>query len=230
MNSAIVFIIFSYILIAVFSLVVFNNTFILLLNLLILTFFVVLGYYRFWKYYYRQQQIIQMSYFIEYIVLNYSVQKTIDATLLIVLPLLDKKLSARINKVKNVNGLETLSVLQTYFDHSYYDTFIELVSLIETKGGEILKAGEVLLATITQSRSQLQKLRQIDNRYFIKYVVHWIFIMFIVISFRYSLVSLSANLLTSSSYILGIEAFLFVMAISIFLVLENRYRRAKNVK
>lgn len=77
--------------------------------------------------------------------------------------------------------------LRLTFAHQYYESFLEMVKLINEHGGEMLKVAEVLLFSISNSETQLIKLTRIDNAYLIKFIFNWFFIMLVAIVFRLAL-------------------------------------------
>ena len=76
----------------------------------------------------------------------------------------------------NEDGMLLLEKLRLTFAHQYYESFLEMVKLINEHGGEMLKVAEVLLFSISNSETQLIKLTRIDNAYLIKFIFNWFFI------------------------------------------------------
>lgn len=170
-----------------------------------------------------------MYSFIEYFILNFDIQNTVEATVIIVLTLFDEKAKTLIEKNKRDEGLNLLENLRSFFSHQYYESFLESVNLVVERGGELIKTCEILLYTISNSEAQIQKITRIDNTYFFKFIFHWFFIFIVGVIFRFSLDYTISKAPPAASYLLGIESFILVFVISLGLVVENRLRRIHHV-
>lgn len=170
-----------------------------------------------------------MFSFIELFVLNFDIQKSVDATLNVIYPLFTLKEQKRLGIMQKRDGFTLLENLKVYFNNHYYDSFYEMLSVVGERGGELMKVSEVLLYSISNSEAQILKLRRIDNTFLIKFLFNWIFIMIVAFIFRFALNNLLNFTNLSLIYLIGHELFLATFLISMLLVFENRIRRRKNV-
>lgn len=214
--------------VTIFSLLVLGAFKMALVNVAITILVVLFLLYRIKKY---RDEVIKRRFmfnFIEYFILNFDMQKSVEATLLTIYPLLDNAAVKKYLKADE-DGILLLEKLRLTFAHQYYESFLEMVNLILEQGGEMLKAAEVLLFSISNSETQLIKLTRIDNAYLIKFIFNWFFIMLVAVVFRLSLDGFLNFSELPFIYIAGMEVFLFVLLISLVLVFENRIRRARRV-
>lgn len=185
---------------------------ILLLTLVVLIYL----YFRFIQFHQKQSRKNFMFALIELFILNFDVQKSVDATLPIIFPLLpvnkDKKYLAI---QKELSGFNFLEGLRTYFVHHYYESFIDLVKVVTERGGNIIKVSEVLLASLSESESRSLKIRRLNESFLIKFIFSWIFIMVIGVVFRYALagfivfdnlplIYITGNFIFVTAYLLGL--------------------------
>lgn len=212
-----------------FSYLVINNPQIILINAVISIIFCCFIGYIIWRYLSQKQRHLKMFDFIELIIFNLNVQKTIEATFVVIEPLLDLELQKKFNNLNEDNVLNKLNQLSKYFKHHYYDSFCELLNVTLERGGNVLKTSEVLLTSIRGTRAHLNNLTTIDNNYLAKFCVNWIFIMIVVLAFKKALNNVFEYMTTNTFFVVGIEIFLVIFLISIFLVINNRVRTSKNV-
>ncbi len=170
-----------------------------------------------------------MFTFIELFILNYDVQKSVEATLNVIYPLLDTKAQKLFTPLRQkYEGLLLLEALRTFFAHQYYESFLDIVVLINERGGEIMKVSAVLLYSIAQSEARMVKMRRIDITSLIKYLFNYIFIMIVGVVFRYALDGFMNFTNIPQIYIIGNELLLAVLLISLTLLIENTIRREKD--
>lgn len=166
--------------------------------------------------------------FIELFILNYDIQKSVDGVLTVLYPLLDPKAQKLFAKVrKNHDGMNLLNELRTYFSHHYYESFLDIVTVISERGGDIIKVSEVLLYSISQSEGRMTKLGRIDTTYLVKFTFSWLFIMVVAVVFRFALDGFMNFTNFPLIYIAGQELFLAMMLFSFILVIENTVRSGK---
>lgn len=199
-----------------------------LINSLLTMSVIIYVNFRFKKHVERGEKVNFLFSFIELFILNYDVQKSIDGALSVVVPLLDAKAQKLFAKLgKDGDGTMLLQNLRSYFSHHYYESFIDIVNVVTTRGGEIMKASEVLLYSISQSEARILKLQRIDTAYLIKFTFSWVFIMIIGVVFRFALNGFLNFNDIPFIYIVGNEAFIAVFLVSFILVIENTIRSGK---
>ncbi|HOA11388.1 MAG: hypothetical protein ACOX3B_03525 [Bacilli bacterium] len=219
---------FLVIVIAIFSALVLGGIKITIINALIALVVAAFLTYRVTNYRKDIEKRRFMFNFMEYFILNFDIQKTVEATLTTIYPLLDVKKS-RVYLTMNEDGMLLLEKLRLTFAHQYYESFLEMVKLINEHGGEMLKVAEVLLFSISNSETQLIKLTRIDNAYLIKFIFNWFFIMLVAIVFRLALDGFLKFETLPLIYVAGMEVFIAIFLTSIVLVFENRIRRTRRV-
>lgn len=221
--------IFLALVMSAFSYFVFNDWQLFSVNIAVTIVFILYLNIRFTVFYKANERRQLMYNFIELFILNYDIQKSVDGTLSGIYPLLPPKALRRMSKGKKEEGMMFLESLRAYFGHNYYESFIDAVTLINERGGEIMKITEVLLFSISNSEAQSVKLTRIDNSYLIKFVFNWLFTMLVAIIFRFSLTGTLNFDVLPPVYIMGMELFLAIFLVSLALVVENRIRRATSV-
>jgi len=216
------------IIIAVFSMLVLGGIEIIIINTLGALFAGIYVTFRLINYRKEIEKRRFMFNFMEFFILNFDIQKTVEATLTTIYPLLNPK-GVKAYLTMNEDGILLLEKLRITFAHQYYESFLEMVNLISEHGGEMLKVAEVLLFSISNSETQLVKLVRIDNAYLIKFIFNWFFIMLVAVVFRLALAGFLSFASLPFTYVAGMELFLVIFLASIILVLENRIRRARRV-
>lgn len=213
--------IFSYLMLSLFNYVVINLTVSVCIDIYFLL--------RFSFYFDYLKKRILMFTFIELFTLNFDVQKTIPATLGVVIPLLSVADQRMLTAKRQNEGMVYLEGLTTFFAHHYYESFLSAIKLVSERGGDIMQVSEILLFSLANSQAQLVKIKRIDNTYLVKFIFNWLFIFAVGILFRFALDGFLAFSNPPLTYILGIEIFIGVFLVSLVLVTENRIRRIKNV-
>ena len=199
-----------------------------LINALISLSVIVYVNMRFKRHVERGEKVNFLFAFIELFILNYDVQKSVDGALNVLYPLLEVKAQKLFTKLgKDGDGTQLLQNLRSYFSHHYYESFIDIVSVVTTRGGEIIKASEVLLYSISQSEARILKLQRIDTAYLIKFTFSWLFIMVVGVVFRFALNGFLNFNEMPLIYVMGNEVFLGVFLLSFVLVIENTIRSGK---
>lgn len=216
------------IIIAVFSMLVLGGIEIIIINTLVALFAGIYVTFRLLNYRKEIEKRRFMFSFMEFFILNFDIQKTVEATLTTIYPLLNPQ-GVKAYLTMNEDGILLLEKLRITFAHQYYESFLEMVNLINEHGGEMLKVAEVLLFSISNSETQLVKLVRIDNAYLIKFIFNWFFIMLVAVVFRLALAGFLSFAILPFTYVAGMELFLVIFLASIILVLENRIRRARRV-
>lgn len=183
-------------------------------------------YFRFDQFSKKEQRKNFMFALIELFILNFDVQKSVDATLPIVFPLLpvnkDKKY---LTIQKDSTGINFLEALRTYFVHHYYESFIDLVKVVTERGGNIIKVSEVLLSSLSESESRSLKIRRLNESFLVKFIFSWTFIMIIGVVFRYALAGFIAFDDPPLIYISGNLIFVIVYLLGLILLIESIIRK-----
>lgn len=177
---------------------------------------------------YLKKKMLMFS-FIELFLLNFDIQKTIPATLSVVFPLLSIADQKVLNNKRKTEGVLFLESLSSFFAHTYYESFLGAVNLVNERGGDIMQVSEILLFSIANSQAQLLKINRIDNSYIIKFIFNWLFIFAVGLLFRFALDGFLLFQHPPLTFIIGIEVFIMLFLMSVILVIENRIRRIKHV-
>lgn len=229
MKLVIIFPLFLVILIGGYSYLVLGSLFYVMINSAITLLFAI---YLAVRLYYYQNLIARKRFmfsFIELFILNFDVQKSIEATIAIIFPLFSESEQKTLNRLQKGDGLSLVEQLKLYFNDYYYESFFDMLMVVVDRGGAFIKVSEVLLYTISDSEAQLIKLNRIDNTYLIKFVFNWFFIMAVAVIFRFALNdTINLNNL-DLTYLIGNELFMGTFLLSLTLLIENRLRRSKNV-
>lgn len=212
---------FSYLMLSIFNYVVINLT----VSICIAIYFLL----RFSYYFDYLKRRMLMFTFIELFTLNFDIQKTIPATIGVVMPLLNASDQRMLTAKRQSEGMVFLESLRPFFMHHYYESFLSAIRIVSERGGDMMLVSEILLFSLANSQAQLIKIRRIDNTYLVKFIFNWFFIFAVGLLFRFALDGFLSFSDPPLTYILGIELFVGVFLASLILVIENRIRRIKHV-
>ncbi len=197
-----------------------------LIVLLITVLVLVYLYWRFNEFDKKQRRKNFMFALIELFILNFDVQKSVDATLPTIFPLLPSNKEKKYLAIqKEFSGINFLEQLRSYFVHHYYESFIDLVKVVTERGGNIIKVSEVLLAALSENESRSLKLKRLNDSFLVKFSFSWIFIMVIGIVFRYALAAFLSFDNLPIIYISGNLIFVAVYLFGLTILLESIVRK-----
>ncbi len=223
LTGGLIFIVASY------AFLIYTNIILIIFNIIIALLYGVFILLRELQFRRRTKKLMMMANFIEIVILNINVQKTIDGALNAVHNLLPEQLQKKIATFTTTDGTVVIFELAPYFAHQYYDVFIELLTTYEERGGDIIKMSEVLLHRIDGARGTMNALLQIDTRYIVKFMSNWLFILTVSTVFRYSLSAIYAQVKENIYFIIGNQLLILVMLTSLFFVNENKIKRSLDV-
>ncbi|HZJ89930.1 MAG TPA: hypothetical protein VFD05_04610 [Bacilli bacterium] len=216
-------------LVSLYSLIIYSSLTLVLINALVTLMAALFIYVRSTLYRERIKLFMDMASFIELMLLNINVQKTIDGAFNAVKALLSETLTKKLSTLNIADSRTVINELTNYFAHHYYDIFTGLLFTYEERGGDIIKMSEVLLLRLDSTRGLINALQKIDLRYLIKFMSNWLFIFAIGVVFRYALSNVFTTLNNSIIFIIGNEVLIVIMLLSLIFVLENKRRRMFNV-
>ncbi len=220
---------FLVVFITVYSFLIYGISFYIIVNFVFVLAFIVVIAWREFAFINQNQKLMSMFSFIEIVILNLNVQKTIDGAFSVIKPLLNEKLQTKIAAFKQSESTVIIQELGVYFAHQYYDSFLDLLMIYEKRGGDIIRMSEVLLHRIDGARATLNALAKIDQRYVIKFISNWLFIFTVSVVFRFSLSNIFAQINENVFFIVGNELLIVLKLTSLFFVNENKMRRSLNV-
>ena len=220
MKKDLIFIISS-MLISLTSYLVLNN---LVITLVI--FFVYVLYYfvlirrRINNYFIRVEKVHACYHFINSFLITMSVKESLEEAYQNGLRLAPKSLLAETNEIENMNIMERINFLRSYFDLSIFKMFINIIELHQEQGGNILMISDVLIRECTRVERTLNESTSIGNRHLAEFLVLWLLTFFILIFLRFALAQFYTLMISTPLIISMIAVFylIFMLSVHIFLV------------
>lgn len=109
-----------------------------------------------------------------------------------------------IGNLSNMEGLDKLHYLSSYFGLPIYDAFLNILELYQENGGNILDMSEHLLSETRQIQNAYLSTNTMFRSKATNCAILWIFALIIPVFIRFALVDFYSSLISSSIYVAGI--------------------------
>ncbi|MCD8194812.1 MAG: hypothetical protein LUD22_00680 [Coprobacillus sp.] len=109
-----------------------------------------------------------------------------------------------IGNISNMEGLDKLQYLSSYFSLPIYDAFLNILELYQENGGNILDMSEHLLSETRQIQNNLLSTNTLYRSKATNVVMLWIFALIVPVFIRFALVDFYSSLISSAIYVAGI--------------------------
>ena len=136
---------------------------------------------------FRVERIHAGYHFINSFIITLSVKDSLDEAYLNGIRMAPENLIEETNEIENMNTMEKIAFLRSYFNLAIYKMFINIVSLYQEQGGNILAISDSLLRECTRVEKTLAESKSIGNKHLVEFITLWLLSFFILVFLRFAI-------------------------------------------
>ena len=190
-----------------------NNIFVSLGVLAVsLMYFLVLFMNRFYKYRLNNDRFRSCYNFVNNFIITLSIKLTLSGALESVTSSMNDEFKEDYQGIEHLTDMEKLKYLKKYFPFHVYELFLNIVSLYEERGGNILDMSSYLLEELRNQNEYLIKTSSMAIRKWVEFAILWFLSLAILVLLRFALSQFFMKISTQLFYQISLSAiFLFVL-------------------
>lgn len=135
----------------------------------------------------KTKRFHQCFTFINNFIISLSVKNTIEGSITATIEAMDKSFQEETIGLEHLTGLDKLSYLSKYFSFDVYSLFLNIISLYEEQGGNILTMSSLLTEQSRYQEQYLNKSIVIGKRKIIEFSTLWLFSIAIIVVLKFVL-------------------------------------------
>ena len=183
---------FVYIMISLlFGLVAYlaSNNFVIggIVVVLSITYFFLFFMKRFNNYIVLTKRFKSCYQFINSFIISLSIKSTIPGAFESTVLSIENDLKDEIEGINHLSDMEKLNYLKQYYRFHIYELFINVISLYEDRGGNILDMSSFLISESQSQHEYLIKCESISLRKWVEFIILWFLSLAIMIILRFAL-------------------------------------------
>lgn len=161
-------------------------------------------------------------HFINNFIISLSIKKTMGLSLENVVLSMNPSFQELYGNLENMNDHEKLSYLGgSYFPFYLYQLFLQIVSIYEEQGGDILEMSKYLLTELRHSEEYVTKVSGLGKRKYVEIGVLWLICGAILAFMRFALKDFYSKLKNQLVFIIAIAVFLLFVLLSIYMLIKR---------
>ena len=168
-------------------------------------------------YYDRINRIHSCYHFINSFTITLSVKESFEDAYTNGLRLEDKNIEEEISQIENMPIIDRIKYLRRYFNLGIYRMFVNVVSLYQEQGGNILNLSDGLLRECTRVEKSLSESVSIGNKHLVEFIILWFLSFLVLVFLRFSLAQFYFQMISSRMIIAMICGFYLLCLLSIHL-------------
>lgn len=173
------------------------------------------------KYQVKVKKFHECYHFINSFIISLSIKKSIPGALEATVNSMPNEFIDLYNGLENLSNNERLNYLATYFPFYVYSLFLQIVSIWEDEGGDILEMSKYLVAEIRSNEEYINKTDAMSSHKYIEIGVLWAFCMAILIILRFALNDFYTKIKVQLLYIISIAIIFGFVLFTIFLLVKK---------
>lgn len=170
-------------------------------------------------FFFRSERIHTGYHFINSFIITLSVKDSLEEAYLNGIRTAPEGMLEEINEIENMNIIEKVTFLRSYFNLAIYKMFINIVSLYQEQGGNILAISDSLLRECTRVEKTLAESKSIGNRHLVEFVTLWLLSFFILVFLRFAISQFYFQMINTPLVVGLIAGFYLIFLISLHLFL-----------
>lgn len=159
--------------------------------------------------------------FINSFLISLSIRNTVGAALTNVSENMDEDYKNELDGLEDVTGLETLTYLKKYYSFHIYDLFVNVVSLYEEQGGNVLNMSSLIIEQSRGIEDYINRLVNISKKKVIEFSVLWIFAIVILVALRFVLGQFYVSIISQLIFQIAIAIIFIFITISIDILVKR---------
>lgn len=216
-----IFIIISLV-VAVISFIVLENIFIsvgILLAYLLISLILLIPTLR--KYDTKITKYHECYHFINNLIISLSIKKSILGALQTTVNSMPSEFVDMFNSIEKMSEIEKLEYLSTYFYFYDYQLFLQIISLWEEQGGDIIAMSKYLTGEIRNNEEYITKCETLSKRKYVEIGVLWLLSLSILVFLRFALKDFYNKIKGQLLFIVSISIIMLFILFSIYLLIKK---------
>ena len=160
-------------------------------------------------------------HFINNFIISLSIKKSIPGSLETTVSSMPNEFIDLYNGLENMSEREKLNYLSTYFPFYVFNLFLQIVSIWEEEGGDILAMSKYLISEIRSNEEYINKAESMSSHKYVEIGVLWAFCMAIIVILRFTLKDFYSHIKTQMLYIISIVGVLLFVLLTVFLLVQK---------
>ncbi|MCQ2776633.1 MAG: hypothetical protein MJ217_02830 [Bacilli bacterium] len=173
------------------------------------------------KYTSKLKSFKDANQFINNFIVSLSIQPVIDVAIDHSLSILDDGFKENLTGIEQLSGIEKLKYLCNCFPFHFYSLFVDIVTLWQEQGGDILKMSNFLINDMRQTSEYVSTVEQMNTKKTIEFSMLWVFSLAVLIVIRFALSQFYSLIINKPVFIAGV-IILFVFIIFSFQILISK--------
>ena len=207
---------------AVFAYLASNNFVVAGIVLLISILYFILFFMREFNEYRLSLKRFKLCYqFINSFIITLSIKQTLPATLESTASSMDDGFKEEYTAIKHLTNDEKLQYLRKYFHFHVYELFLNIVTLYEERGGNVLDMSSHLLEELRNQNEYIIKCESMATKKWVEFAILWFLSLAILVLMRFALSELFGSISRQIIY-LGTIVGIFVFALLSMEILARR--------
>lgn len=133
----------------------------------------------------------------------------------------DGALKEELKHIEHLAVREQIDYLNKYFRFDVYYMFLNILTLYEEQGGDILTMAETLIQEVHRMEEAMMIVSSIINRKVVEFVVLWTITLGIIIFMRFGMGQFYTKLLNATLVIIMTSSLFFLLLVSLHLALNK---------
>ena len=126
-----------------------------------------------------------------------------------------------LKSVDSNDPMEKVIYAKEYFRFDVYSLFVDLISLFNDQGGDILQMSHYLMNQIREDEEYLINAERMNKKSLVEFSILWIFALSILVVLRFSLGDFFQNIVKSSIYQVSVVIVLLFALISVHIAISR---------
>lgn len=125
--------------------------------------------------------------FINSFIISLSIKSTIPGAFESTLLTVDEELKEEIEGISHMNDLEKLNYLKGYYHFHIYELFLNVITLYEDRGGNILDMAQHLISETQNQNEYIIKCESLSFKKWVEFTILWFLSLAILVILRFAL-------------------------------------------
>ena len=170
------------------------------------------------KVYFQRMERIHAGYhFVNSFIITLSVKESLEEAYQNGLRMAPANLLEETNEIENMTVVEKITFLRSYFNLAIYKMFINIITMYQEQGGNILAISDSLLRECTRVEKTLAESKSIGNKHLIEFITLWLLSFFILVFLRFAISQFYFQMINTPLVIGLISGFYLIFLVSIHL-------------
>ena len=159
--------------------------------------------------------------FVNNFVISLSIQPAIDVAFNNSLASLNYDFKNKLKGIDNLNSTERLKYLSNYFSFNYYQVFLQIISLWQEQGGNILNMSSYLVTQFRETNEYLLNCQRLSEKKIVEFVILWLFSLSIIVVLKFALTQFYTFISNNPFYKIGVAVLLLFALFSVQVLISK---------